>query len=166
MMKKILLAIFVALPMLAVAQSPKFGVVNTQTVMEAMPDVKTVNEQIEVASKKYEDEFQKLQEQMNKEYADFQALDAATPESIKQRREQEIQDLYQKLEQFRVTASQDLQRQQQQLMAPIIDKVTTAINAVGKENALTFIFESGQPIYTGAEVLDVTPLVKKNLGLQ
>lgn len=166
MMKKILLAILVALPMLAVAQSPKFGVVNTQTVMEAMPDVKTVNEQIEAASKKYEDEFQKLNEQMNKEYADFQALDASTPESIKQRRQQEIQDLYQKLEQFRVTASQDLQRQQQQLMAPVIDKVTTAINAVGKENGLTFIFESTQPIYTGDDVIDVTPLVKKNLGLQ
>jgi len=166
MMKKILLAILVALPMLAVAQSPKFGVVNTQTVMEAMPDVKTVNEQIEAASKKYEDEFQKLNEQMNKEYADFQALDATTPESIKQRRQQEIQDLYQKMEQFRATASQDLQRQQQQLMAPIIDKITTAINAVGKENGLTFIFEYGQPIYTGDEVIDVTPLVKKNLGLQ
>lgn len=166
MMKKILLAILVALPMLAVAQSPKFGVVNTQTVMEAMPDVKTVNEQIEAASKKYEDEFQKLNEQMNKEYADFQALDATTPESIKQRRQQEIQDLYQKMEQFRATASQDLQRQQQQLMAPIIDKITTAINAVGKENGLTFIFEYGQPIYTGDEVVDVTPLVKKNLGLQ
>ncbi len=166
MMKKILLAILVALPMLAVAQSPKFGVVNTQTVMEAMPDVKTVNEQIEAASKKYEDEFQKLNEQMNKEYADFQALDAATPESIKQRRQQEIQDLYNKLEQFRVTASQDLQRQQQQLMAPVIEKMTTAINAVGKENGLTFIFEYGQPIYTGDDVIDVTTLVKKNLGLQ
>ena len=165
-MKKILLAILVALPMLAVAQSPKFGVVNTQAVMEAMPDVKTVNEQIEAASKKYEDEFQKLQEQMNKEYADFQALDAATPESIKQRRQQEIQDLYTKLEQFRVTASQDLQRQHEQLMGPVVNKVTTAINAVGKENGMTFIFESSQPIYTGEDVVDVTPLVKKNLGIQ
>ncbi len=165
MMKKILLAILVALPMLAVAQSPKFGVVDTQAVLEAMPDVKTVNEQIEAASKKYEDEFQKLQEQMNKEYADFQALDASTPESIKQRRQQEIQDLYQKLEQFRVTASQDLQRQQQQLMGPVVEKVTNAINSVGKENNLTFVFENTMPIYTGDDVIDITPLVKKSLGI-
>lgn len=166
MMKKLLLAILVAIPMLAVAQSSKFGVVNTQAVMEAMPDVKTVNEQVEAASKKYEDEFQKLNAQMDKEYADFQALDASTPESIKQRREQEIQELYQKLQQFRVTASQDLQRQHEQLMAPVVNKITTAINAVGKENGFTFIFESTQPIYTGDDVTDVTPLVKKNLGLQ
>ena len=59
-MKKILLAILVALPMLAVAQSPKFGVVNTDAVMEAMPDVKTVGEQIDAATKKYEDDFQNL----------------------------------------------------------------------------------------------------------
>ena len=166
MMKKLFLAILVAIPMLAVAQSSKFGVVNTQAVMEAMPDVKTVNEQVEAASKKYEDEFQKLNAQMDKEYADFQALDASTPESIKQRREQEIQELYQKLQQFRVTASQDLQRQHEQLMAPVVNKITTAINAVGKENGFTFIFESTQPIYTGDDVTDVTPLVKKNLGLQ
>ena len=165
-MKKILLAILVALPMLAVAQSPKFGVVNTDAVMEAMPDVKTVGEQIDAATKKYEDEFQKLQEQPNKEYTDFQALDASTPESIKQRRQQEIQELYQKSEQFRVTASQDLQRQHEQLMQPVVAKVTTAINAVGKEQNLTFIFPHNLPLYTGADVIDITPLVKANLGLK
>ena len=52
MIKKILLAICVAFPMLAVAQAPKFGVVNTQEVLDAMPDVKKVQEQIAAASKK------------------------------------------------------------------------------------------------------------------
>lgn len=58
MMKKILLAILVAFPMLAVAQSPKFGVVNSQTIIEAMPEFKAAQEQITASSKRYEDEFQ------------------------------------------------------------------------------------------------------------
>ena len=62
MIKKILLAIYIAFPMLAMAQAPKFGVVNTQEVLEAMPDLKKVNEQVAAAAKKYEEEFGKLRE--------------------------------------------------------------------------------------------------------
>lgn len=166
MMKKILLAIFVGLPMMAVAQTPKFGTVDTQAIMEALPDVKQVDEQIQAASKKYEDEFQKLQEQMNKLYTEFQALPADTPDAIKQRRQQEVEDVYKKAEEFRMTASQDLQRQREQLMAPVISKITTAINTVGKEQGMTFVFEHGMALYTGTDVVDVTPMVKTSLGIK
>ena len=155
MIKKILLAAAVAFPMFAAAQAPKFGVINTQSVMEALPDSKQVEEQILAASKKYEDEFAKLQEEMNK-----------APETIKQRRQQEIQDLYQKSEQFRQTATQDLQRQHEQLMAPVVQKVTNAINSVGKEQGMTFIFEQAMPLYVGTDVVDITPMVKTSLGLK
>lgn len=166
MIKKILLAAAVAFPMLVSAQAPKFGVVNTQSVMESLPDSKKVEEQVLASSKKYEDEFAKLQADINKAVQEFQGLAADTPEAIKQRRQQEIQELYQRSEQFRQTATQDLQRQHEQLMAPVIQKVTNAINSVGKEQGMTFIFEQQQPIYTGTEVIDVTSLVKTALGVK
>lgn len=165
MIKKILLAIAIAFPMIAVAQAPKFGVVNTQTIITTMPEMKAAEEQVTAASKKYEDELKKLQEEMEKQYADFQNLSADTPESIKERRLQSIQELDQKMQQFHATATQDLQRQQQTLMAPIQEKVRTAIEAVGKEQGMTFIFESAMSLYNGADVIDVTPMVSKKLGL-
>lgn len=165
-MKKFLLAILVAFPMLAFAQSPKFGTVDTNTIMTSLPDLKTVQDQISQASKRYEDEFKKLQDQMNKEYSDFQALPADTPEAIKQRRQGEINDLYQKLEQFQATAQQDLQRQQQQLMEPLVTKVQAAITAVGQEQGFTFIFEQGMALYSGSDVTDITPAVKTRLGIK
>ena len=118
------------------------------------------------ASKKYEEEFKKLQEQMEKNYAEFQALAADTPESIKERRMQDIQDLDQKMQQFHATATQDIQRQQETLLAPIQEKVRQALNAVGKENNMTFIFENVMPVYTGTDVTDVTPMVRTKLGLK
>ena len=94
MFKKIVLAILVALPLSTFAQ--KFGVVDLEAVFTD-------------TSKKYEEEFQKLQEEVNKLYADYQAIqnDASTPESIKERRMQEIQEKAQKVDQFRNTAAQD-----------------------------------------------------------
>lgn len=166
MIKKILLAIAIALPMCAAAQAPKFGVVNTASVFDAMPEKATAQTQLETASKTYEDEFKKLTDELNKKYTEFQSLAADTPESIKQRRMQEIEELNAKTQQFRATAQQDLQRQQEQLMAPIEQKIQTAIKAVGAENGFTFIFPDMLPAYTGKDVQDVTPLVKAKLGIQ
>lgn len=164
MIKKILLAICIAFPMLAMAQAPKFGVVNTQEVLDAMPDVKKVQDQVTAATKKYEDEFAKLREQMEREYAEFQKLDPSTPDPIKQRRQQEVQALYQKLEQFQMTATEDLQRQRDTLMAPVISKVSATISQIGKDMGLTFVFESAMPLYTGADVVNITADVKKACG--
>ena len=164
MIKKILLAILIALPLCGFAQS-KFGVVDVQTIFTALPDVKEMQSQIEASSKTYETEFQKLNEEFNKKYTEFQQLDASTPESIKERRMQEIQELGQKIEQFRATASQDLQQQQEKLMAPIQQKIQDAIKAVGDEGSYTFIFENIAAAYVGKDVVDVTSLVKAKLGV-
>ena len=119
MIKKLLVAIMIALPMCVAAQAPKFGIVNVNNVFEAMPDKTTAQTTLETASKTYEDEFKKLTDELEKKYTEFQGLAADTPETIKQRRIQEIQEFEQKIQQFRATAQQELQRQQEQLMAPI-----------------------------------------------
>lgn len=164
MIKKLLLAIMIALPMSVFAQ--KFGVVNTNQLMESLPEIKTINEQMEAATKKYEDEFAKLQEEFNKKYQEFQALEESTPQTIKERRTQEMQELDSKIQKFRETAMQDLQRQQQQLMAPVQENVVKAIQSVGAEGGFTFIFENMMPVYVGTDVTDVTPLVKTRLGIK
>ena len=106
----------IAFPMSLFAQ--KFGVINTNELMTSLPEMKSVQEQMEAATKKYEDEFAKLQEEFNKKFQEFQALEASTPETIKERRTQELQEIDTKIQRFRETAQQDLQRQNQQLLAP------------------------------------------------
>lgn len=166
MFKKILLVIAVALPMSAMAQ--KFGVVDIESVFTAMPETTAMQTQLQETSKKYEDEFMKLQEEVNKLYADYQTIqeDANTPASIKERRLQEVQDRYAKVQQFRETAQQDLAKLEQQLSTPIQQKLTDAIKAVGAEGGYTFIMPNeGLLLYTGTDVTDVTPMVRTKLGL-
>ena len=68
MFKKLLLAVVLALPMSVFAQ--KFGTVNLEQVFQAMPESAAMRTQLSDASKKYETEFQKLQEEINKLYTD------------------------------------------------------------------------------------------------
>ncbi len=168
MFKKVLAAIFIALPMMAAAQAPKFGTVNAESILEVMPERTTIEKTLSDASKTYETEFKKLQDELQKKYTEYQALekDTTTPAAIKERRMAEIQELNQKAQQFAQTAQQDLQRQQAQLMKPVEEKIMNAIKAVGQENGFTMIFPMGLPTYQSTDVIDVTPMVKTKLGIK
>lgn len=167
MFKKFLLAIALTLPLSVMAQ--KFGIVDADQVIQAMPETAAAQSQLEETSKKYEVENQKLQEEINKLFTDFQTIqnDPNTPESIKERRSQEIQERYQKFEQFQATASQELARLRESLMAPISQKLMEAVKAVGAEGNFTFVFinEPNLMVYVGTDVVNVTAEVRKKLGL-
>ena len=92
--------------------------------------------------------------------------DATVLAGEKEAKAKEIQDTEARIQQFMQTADQDLQKQQQQLLAPIQQELVTAIKTVGQENGFTAIFPEGVAIYTGADVIDITPLVKAKLGIQ
>lgn len=168
MIKKILLAIVMAIPMFAGAQTAKFGVVNAQAILPGMAEYIEAQNQYTEAAKTFETEYAKIQEEFKAKYEEFQKViaDQATPESIKDRRAQEIQELNQKAEQFAQTAQQELARKQAQLMAPVEEKLINAIKAVGQENGFTMIFPEGAAIYTATSVVDVTSLVKAKLGVK
>lgn len=167
MFKKVLIALALCLPLSAMAQ--KFGVVDADQVIQAMPETAAMTAKLQETSKKFEDEYQKLQEEVNKLYAEYQKLteDATTPDAIKERRIQEIQERSQKVDQFRVNASQELQKMQETEMAPIQNKFMEAVKSVGTEGGFSFIFpnEQGLLLYTGTDIVNVTAQVRTKLGL-
>ncbi len=168
MIKKILLALVVALPMCAWAQAPKFGIVDVESIIPKMTEFVEAQNKLREASKTYETEYAKINEELQKLYTELQELDKDpnTLQSIKERRMQDIQDRDKKAQQFAQTAQQDLQRQQAQLMQPIQEKVMNAIKSVGTENGFTMIFPEAVPAYISADVQDVTALVKTKLGVK
>ncbi len=168
MIKKFLLAALVAFPMCIAAQTLKFGTVNSQEIFNLMPEKATAESTLQSVSEKYQTEFTNLQQEFEKKYKEFQELDPSTPQSIKDRRAQELQENNQKIQNFQQMASQDLQKQQETLLAPITEKIQQAIQAVGAEGGYTFIYDLSIPcvVYTGTGAEDVTPQVKAKLGIK
>lgn len=165
MIKKILLAVALAIPMFVSAQTLKVGVVDTSSIMQAMPDTKAAETKLADTSKKYEADFAKLQEEFGRLYEEFQKMPESEPQAIRERKTRELADINQKIETFQQTASQDLQKMQQELMAPIVTKIKTAIESVGRENGYAMIQEVQSLIYYASPVEDITPKVKQKLGL-
>ncbi len=163
MLRKIFLFLALISATTIAAQS-KFGVVDFQSVLESMADYNLVKLQLQETSNRYQQEYTKMSEDIDRKFEDYQTINTnTTPESIKQRRIQEIQNMQKRAQQFLETAESDLQRQESQLIDPIKVRVKDAIRQVGEELGFTFIFPAEAPLYQGFEVEDVTELVKQKL---
>ncbi|MBR1928880.1 MAG: OmpH family outer membrane protein [Paludibacteraceae bacterium] len=163
-MKKFFLIIALVLPMALCAQ--KFGHVNQQEVFMLMPELKQVQQKIDTLQGQYETQIANMQEEFNKKVADYQQNEATMPDAMKQLRQQELGEMEQRIQLFYQTAQQDIQKKQQELLAPVHEKLTKAIQAVGKDNGFTYIFDSIALAFISPDATDVTSLVKAQLGIK
>ena len=121
MFKRFMFLAVAATMMCLSAQAQKFGYINTSEIFNVMPEKATAENTLKTASDKYEVEFKNLQDAFQKKMSDYEAADkdATTPQAIKDRHNQELQDDYVKIQNFQQTASQEMQQQQQILMSPV-----------------------------------------------
>ena len=168
MIKKILLAAALVFPMCAFSQTLKIGIVNPDEIVQKMPEYTTAQNKFVETSKKYEDEFGKLQDELKRRYDEINNMPADELDAIKERKLRDFQEYQQKVQQFQQTAEQELAKVQQELMAPIEKKVNDAIRSVGQEGNYSLIEPNipGIILYYSAPVVDITNDVKAKLGVQ
>jgi outer membrane protein len=166
MFKKFILFALLALPAGAFAQEVKIAHVNTQEIFNNMPETSAMETTVANLNQGYTDELKRMEDEYNKKYAEFVEQADSLAESIKVRRMQEVQDLQQRIQTFYQQARQDVQKKQQELLAPIQKKISDAVKAVGDENNFSYIFETGAFLYASPKSTDATQLVKTKLGLK
>jgi outer membrane protein len=168
MFKKIVLFLICVLPFSLMAQETKLGRVNYQEIFAAMPEQATIQKTLDDQSKVIEGELSKMNEELTAKFKDFQDKQATMPESIKQTRQNEMQDIQQRIQTFRQTASSDLEKKQQELSAPVMAKINKAISEIASEGKYLYIFNYIPQVfvYQSPNANDITPLVKKKLGLK
>lgn len=152
-------------PIFAGAQSHKIGIVDSQKVLSEMPEMKSMQSELDNLAKKYEDTLVQLQKEFQTKYQDFVKEQETMVESIKSRKQQELEDLSKRIQDLNNVAQQDMQKKQVELFAPIQTKLREAINKVGNDGGFTYIMDASQMLYVGNGSEDVTSLVKSKLGL-
>ena len=164
-MKKLIIFLLMMLPLGVFAQESKIAIVNTQEVIQAMPEFATMQKQMAYMEAKYKNEMQVMQDEYNKKYSDFVAQQDSLTENIKMRRMQELQDMEQRTQNFIQISQQDFQKKQGELFTPIQDKLKNAIKAVGDEKGYTYILDPQIVLYQGNTAVDATQFVKAKLGI-
>ena len=165
-MKKLVVMLLMLAPVAAFAQ--KFGHVNAQDIVQAMPEFAKARTEIEALQKQYETDLQSMQDELQKKAEAFEKEEATLPDNIKQRRQTELQEMYQKIQQSYQDNQQALAKAQQEKMQAITSKVLEAIKSVGDAGGYVYIMDtaSGIPFISTTLSKDVTPEVKAKLGLR
>lgn len=170
-MKKSLILLFAA--MLAFSASAfaqktvKLGHINSSDLMQIMPGKDSAQSAFEAEVKILEGELKAMQDELEKKLADYQSRKDQMTELIRTTKEQELNDLNQRIQIYQQNAQKKLQEKEAELLQPIIDRAKQAISDVAKENGYTYIFDTsaGAVLYQ-QDSDDILNLVKKKLGLK
>ncbi len=146
----------------------KFGYINSQQLIQQIPQVKEANAELETLQKQYESQIQNKATSLQTKYQALARKQDQGEISPKQY-EVEAQALEQEradIAKFQQEIQQNLATKSEDLLKPIRDNINTAINSVAKEEGYTYIFDYSVGIILYAEEsTDVGSLVKAKLGL-
>ena len=165
-MKKFLIIALMMAPLSVFAQ--KFAHFNLADIMPNMTEFKTAQAELETLGKQYEDDVKRLQEELQKKMEDYQKT-TDLPENVRQRREAELQDLYNRMQQVSADNSEQYQKASAEKMQVVQQLVRDAIKKIGEEGGYVYVVDTSSgsiPFINSALSTDITPELKKALKIQ
>ncbi len=160
--------LFVVAAATANAQTPKFGHIDLQALVQVMPERATA----ETEFNKFQGELEDILAEMNTDYqkklTELQQMGDSASQIKKNAKITELQDLQQRMQNYQVTAQQQLQQKNGELLSPVFDKAQKAIEEVAAEKGLLYVFDTGTGVvlFKSNQSLDLLPLVKTKLGIK
>jgi outer membrane protein len=154
----------------ASAQNIKFGHVNSDELIQSLPEFDSANVKLEKFRKDLINALELMSVELNNKSDIYNKESKNYTDIVKQTKEQELVDMNKRIQEFQNNAQQQLQEKQSELFQPIIAKVDKAIKDVGKENGFVYIFSIGQGssllFFDETKSTNVMPLAKAKLGLK
>lgn len=154
-----------------IAFAQKSGYVNTQSILQLMPEYKTAQQEIDAASQKWQKELEEKYQKIETLYKKYQSEEVLLPDDIKKQRQDEILDAEREAKEFKQKKfgyDGELYKLQDEKVKPLQEKVYNAVETVAKEKKIDFVFDKAGNtglLYTNA-LFDLTDLVIQKLGLQ
>lgn len=151
---------------IAEAQS-KIGYINSNQVVELMPETKVVQKQIQDYSKTFSDQLTALQTELTTNAQGYDAKRTSMTDAARTAKEAELQDQNKRLQDFNTTARQKVDEKTKSLSDPLFAKLRAAIQAVAKEKGYNYVFDTSQTeLLVSPEADNLLASVKTKLGLK
>ena len=169
-MRFYLITIFFLIFGLNFVNAQRFGYIDTDFILNKMPEYKKAQDEINQLSQAWEKEVQEMQKKIEGMYAALQAEQVLLTQEMKKERTDAIQKKEAELKEYqkKVFGFGGLFfLKKQELIKPIQDKVWDAVDKVCKENSLAIMFDKAGElvmIYTDPRH-DYTDFVLDQLGL-
>ena len=164
-MKKLFLLVMLCAPMTLMAQ--KFGHLDSQALIQSLPEAIKVQSELEAQGKIYENALKEMQDELQKKADDYDKQKSTMNDTKKAETENQLQEMYTKIQQTAQDNQQAFNKMQQEKLGPILQKVRNAIETVAKNGGYVYVMEkaAGQQLYVNETLSkDITAEVKAQLS--
>lgn len=170
-MKKFIILACVVLFTATATFAQRYAIVDTRYIFDKMPEYKQVQKSIDDAAAQWQKEIDTKQATLDKLYQEYDSQGAMMTDELKQKKEddlfkkeKELRDLQKK----RFGFEGDLFKKRMELMKPLQDKISAAVNRLVVANGYDLVFDKseGKSIIFADPKLDKSDDVLRELKLK
>lgn len=168
-MKHVLIAVALLLGAVtsSTAQQAKLGHIDRQQLMLSLPERKDAESRMQAFAKTLDERLKAMGAEYEAKVAEAQSRSETMTQTEKEMAVREINGLEQRINEAREKAQEDLSKQEEELLRPMVDKANLAIKDVADANGFTYIFDTSTGFVLYFEKgEDIMGLVKAKLGIQ
>ena len=145
----VVLAVSICSFMQQATAQQKIGYVNSEKVLNELPEAKTAQTHLEGVVKAWQDELEKMSKALQAKYEDYQKQQSMMNDASKQTKQKELVDEEQKINQYKQEkfgTQGELALQREKMMKPIQEKVFKAIEKMAKDQKLAFVLDKATDV--------------------
>ena len=148
----------------AEAQTLKIGYINSQEILEKAPGAKEAQQAFERDMQGFTTEAQQLQDELTRMQQQLAQQELTLSPEAKRNRQQQIQDKAQQAQARMAEMDQIAARRRSELVQPVMDKITAAIEKLREEGSYALILDvAAGSIIAADPALDLTAEVLRRL---
>lgn len=149
------------------AQAQKYGYINSGEILDAMPEVKSVNTQLESFGKNMRDEIKLKSDKLQDDSKKFSTRVGTgnIPQTEYDKEVARLETAQKEISDLEEELGKAVDAKRQELMKPVYDKLNNAVKQVAVEKGAAGVFFSDVFAYAD-DTINFTPAVKAKLGLK
>ena len=159
-----------AAPVAQAQTAPTIGYTDYELIIVQMPEYRTLQTTLQAQAQKDQQELAAKEQAIQQKFAEYQDQSGVLSPEARQTREQEIVQMQTDLQTDQQRRLQGLDRQQNELLQPLLEQLQVAIDEVATARGLQLVLSSRvstEPVilFAGANTVDVTAEVMSKLGI-
>jgi outer membrane protein len=139
----------------AFAQTSKMAFVDSEIILRDLPEAQQASKDLETMVKPWQDEFEKMRLDLQKQIEDYQKQRSLMPVDRRESEEQRLGQLQQKATEFFSKKldprTGEVVAEREKKLAPIREKILKTIEVVAKEEGFTFVVDRSNILYGDAK---------------
>ena len=157
--------VLLSAPSYAAQDAGKVGVVDFVKIQQMLPETKQAAATMQATVAPIEKELERLNQEYQKAITLYSQLPGNTSKAAREQKEMDVKLKAQTFQKYQQEQNRVVQKKEQDLTAPIRDKIITAIKAIAQQEGFSIVVEKNASWYSTPEH-DLTAKVINHLNIQ